>query len=127
MKGMSTQVEPSRCIGFGKTTSRVTLPAFPLISSSLAALCKSCTCLHLFVLKTFRNQNMNEKKLKAALPALHALPALPYFPAILPLRPHLLLCAKAVLCLHLFMLKTFRNQKMKKRQIEGDECAVVKK
>ena len=37
-------------------------PAIPALSSSLTALCKSCTCLHLFVLKTFRKQNMKKNK-----------------------------------------------------------------
>ena len=40
-------------------------PAIPVRSSSLTALCKSCPCLHLFVLKTFRKK---EKQIEGRFP-----------------------------------------------------------
>ena len=63
---------------------------------------------------------------RPALPALHALPALPSFPAIPVLLSSLTALCKSCTCLHLFVLKTFSNQNMKKTN-RRDESAVVPK
>ena len=70
-------------------------PATPVLLSSLTALCKSCTCLRVFVPKTIRNQTMEKIVLHTCSDlfkpvhtsvTMYARRAMSVFPSIFPIR-----------------------------------------